>query len=223
MLDIARAAKDGGDLYKENISELIKYVLPILIVQQLITDYYHVFIPDDLSFWLVIIIGIVASETLKIFAVYASITIFFSTESLKINSFSWEPMKLFLIWFTSIYIDIAMTLGYILLIVPGIIIMGITLFYPIYIVKFNQGPFESVGSSIDVAKKSWLRITALVAILALIWTGVIWLINISINNLFYLHLVINTFIMSIMYLYLYAITVSSWQQISNEIELESSK
>jgi len=218
MLDIKKAAKDGLEIYKEKIRELIKWVLPILVAQDLLTRYYVELTSDFSPSWFFSTIELVASQTLSAAAIFIGISICLSDAAVK---FDWSKViggRLFVMWFATVYLTLAVTLGMAFFIIPGILILVVSFFYAIYIVEFNQGPIEALTSSIDVAKESWLRLTIMVAIMSAIWVGITWGIEsliIPLVDFIPLSGVVVWGFLSVLYMYNYAITVSSWNQLKN--------
>src|SRR5690606_4060283 len=72
--------------------------------------------------------------------------------------------------FAMIYIGIAASMGFILLVVPGIVIMAACFFVPVYILKDGQGPIESVASSATLLQGRVLHVTLL---LCCIWAAIL--------------------------------------------------
>lgn len=66
--------------------------------------------------------------------------------------------KIILFMFASIYVAVAVMLGLILVIIPGIIVMTVTMLMPLYILKESQGPIEAVSSSVRLIKPFLLRV-----------------------------------------------------------------
>ena len=66
--------------------------------------------------------------------------------------------------FTAFFISIATTLGFLLLIIPGIIIVSVSILYPVYILKDNDGVFKSIDKSIDALKGNLVTVCLAVCI-----------------------------------------------------------
>lgn len=220
MLDIRKAAEDGLEIYKTRFHELIKWVLPILVAQDLFTKYYVKLTNDFSPNWFFSGLEFVVSQTLSAIAIFIGITICLSKASEK---FDWSKVgggRLFVIWFSTLYISLAAMLGMLLFIIPGVLILAVSFFYAIYIVEFNQGPIEALVSSVEVAKESWFRLTVMVAIITAVWGAIVWGIEsliIPLVDFIPLSDVVVWAAVSILFMYNYAITVSSWNQLKNAV------
>jgi len=85
-------------------------------------------------------------------------------------------------------------------------------------VKYDQGPIESVASSVRAAKDSWLRVSAMVAVLWAVWCGAEWAayaVTGGVDAGVTLLGTVVAVVTSAVYMYLYAITVSAWVQLDN--------
>jgi len=216
VLNIAKAAREGGALYKQKFGELVKYIGPLVLLQVMIDEYAWGYLDEQTQSWLFSSVVFVTDITIDAAMIFMAISIFLSEKPMALADFQWSAKRLFIIWFSTLYIGVAISLGFLLFIIPGLIILGVSLFYSIYIVKFDQGPIEAVASSVDVAKTSIIRVTVMVIALSAVWIALAWLVvKVSEVGLVSLSLysVLSGVALGLVYMYLHSITVTAWRQL----------
>ena len=218
MLDIEKAAKDGFTLYKQKFGELLKYIGPLLFLQVMIDKYALGDIGDQTPTWLFSSVVFITDITIDAAVIFIAISINLSDKRMALADFPWSAKRLFIIWFSTVYIGVAISLGLLVFIIPGLIILGVSLFYSIYIVKYGQGPIEAVASSVEVAKTSIARLTVMISALSIVWVALLSLVE-KISDLDLmsqsLYGAIIGVVLGMVYIYLHSITVTAWRQLSD--------
>lgn len=70
-----------------------------------------------------------------------------------------DGKKTFFYIIAMLYIGIAVGLGFLFFVIPGIIIMVVTFLAPVFILKDSNGPIEAVASSVSLIKEELLAVT----------------------------------------------------------------
>ena len=214
--DVWKALKEGWSLYKAKFLELLKWVVPIFAGQLALAELFSWYATNHPPSFLLYSLQYLVEQTLQAVAIFVGTFICLTEAEERFSLAEISAGRLFVIWFTTVYIGIAMMLGLMLFVVPGIVVFTVSMFYAIYIVRFEQGPIESVASSTDIAKNSWFRLFLLAAILfagyfAAHWVaGKLALIGGASIPLGELLLALLVYVAT---MYGFAVTVASWRQL----------
>ncbi len=159
------------NLIKANYIQLILRVLPVIFIVSVFGYYWEVALNNVLAEPLHLAIGFIVDIILETLIIYISITLF-------LNSINKEEISLFpsistafVLWFSSCYVGIASIIGFMLLFIPGLIIISVSVYYPIFVIKYNQGPIESVASSVDIVKQNFFFTISLLSLFLIFWIG----------------------------------------------------
>jgi len=216
VLNIAMAVKEGVALYKKKFGELVKYIGPLLLLQIVIDENAWGYLDKLTPTWYFSSVVFIMDITIDAAMILLAISIFLSEKPMAVTDFQWSAKRLFTIWFSTLYIGVSISLGLLFFIIPGLIILGVSLFYSIYIIKYDQGPIEAVASSVDVVKTSIIRVTVMIIALSATWVALAWLVvKVSSIGLISpsLYDVLSGAVLGLLYMYLHSITVTAWKQL----------
>jgi len=65
--------------------------------------------------------------------------------------------------------SVATILGFVLLILPGLVVMSLLMITPIYVLKEGQGPLEAISSSLLALKGIWWQVTILFSLILMVF------------------------------------------------------
>jgi uncharacterized membrane protein len=128
--------------------------------------------------------------------------------------------KFWIYLFSSLFVGLAITIGYMFFIVPGLIILALSVFVPVFILYKNQGPIESIASSSSYLEGNLLLQTIMFSALWSIPTIVDYVAGYFIEN-WYIFSVISNISFIFMAYYIYSISVGIFLTVEEKNEIES--
>lgn len=146
--------KESWDCFRKNLIPLLKatapYVMAVMLLEVILAQSF-INIGSFLSFSTSVV-----SMILKAFIVLVGLGYLYKQEGIGLEI---TARKVMIYIFSSVYISVATILGLMFFVVPGLIIKAITFLMPIYVLRGDQGPIESVASSTSLLKEYIIQIT----------------------------------------------------------------
>ena len=118
----------------------------------------------------------------------------------------------------SFFVGLAVSIGYMIFIIPGLIFLALSVFVPIFILYKNQGPIESIASSSSHMEGDLFKQTVLFSILWLIPAMMDYLIGYVTKNWFVFSVISNISFIITAY-YIYSISVSLFLTVEQQNEI----
>ncbi len=132
---------------------------PLLIL--LVIPHINSYLEVDESSWTTIFLNIGESIATMFLAIY-SFTCLFKHRNIEIIL---SGGKVFVFWFASVFISLASSIATLFLVIPGLIILALSVFVPIFILYKNQGPIEAIASSSSHMQDQLIKLTAVFTLL----------------------------------------------------------
>jgi len=155
-MDIKKVLKDSWSEYTLKLLPLLITTGPFIIATVVAGVLAEFFITEDSAFFSFTVTVIIL--TLQALVTLSGIKFLYKQRETTLE-ISIEKIAIYL--FAALYVGIVTTLGLVIFIIPGIIIMAVTFLMPIFILKDGQGPIESVASSAALVKDYLVQITLL--------------------------------------------------------------
>lgn len=156
------------DDFKSEIKGLLIATGPFILVATSIMYFSHLLL-NDLNSYLISFSILFVSFVLDAFITLVGLKYFLNKQSVSISI---TKSNLFTYCFSTAYISIAASIGYLFFIIPGIFISCISFFYPIFIIKDNQGPIQAIESSIDIIRNNLKQMLLLYFIITLVLVAI---------------------------------------------------
>jgi hypothetical protein len=107
----------------------------------------------------------------------------------------------------TIYVGVAIIIGMMLLVIPGLIITALVSFFPLFILCENLGPIEAVSKSVSLMRNCWFKIT--IFILGLYFLGALlnFLITYALKYIglnAHLHIFVDDILASLLSLFIFS-------------------
>ncbi len=161
--------KNTNKLYKEKFktafSTLFLWILTYAFIGQI---WEHALTNGENASALSGFLSVVFHFIFSAFLLLASLNILLGNSPYK----SINLKVLFFYLFISMYILLAGGLGLMLFIIPGVFVFTTSFLFIIFILDKGQGPIESIESSIDLIKDSFLKLTLLLILIYGITTAI---------------------------------------------------
>lgn len=128
--------------FKKTLATFLKLAWwPILILVS--TPNIRSYLETDKSTWISILLDFGETIVTVFLALYSFISLF-KSRNIEI---SLSGGKIFVLWFASMFIALASSIATLFLVIPGLIILALSIFTPIFILYKNEGPIEAIASS----------------------------------------------------------------------------
>jgi len=167
--------------FKDTLPSFLKtvwWLLLILIAIPHVSSYFEV----DESSWLDLFLSFGEGIVIMFLSIYSFVCLF-QSRNIEI---SLSGGKIFIFWFASAFISIASSIATLFLVIPGLMILALSIFVPIFILFKNQGPIEAIASSSFNMEDQFIKLTAVFTLLwgipMIIEYGLVYL---SLNILLY--------------------------------------
>jgi hypothetical protein len=160
MMKIKDLLKNSWVEFKETFATFLKLAWwPILILVSIpnIRSYLEI----DESTWTSVFLDFGETVAAVFLTLYSFISLF---KSRKIE-ISLSGGKIFVFWFASIFIAFASSIATLFLVIPGLIILALSIFVPIFILYKNEGPIEAIASSSSHMQGQLLKLTCVFTVL----------------------------------------------------------
>lgn len=132
---------------------------PILIL--ILIPNLAIYIELDESTWTAVFFDF--SEALAtVFLALYSFSSLFKNRNIKLTL---SAGKIFVFWFASLFISFASSIATLFFIIPGLIILALSIFVPIFILYKNEGPIEAIASSSSYMQDQILKLTTIFTLL----------------------------------------------------------
>jgi hypothetical protein len=159
-MDIKDLFKSSWIDFKETVISFLKlawWPMLILIFIPNLSAYMEV---DDSS-WTSVFLSFGEMLATVLLALFSFISLF-QSRNIEI---SLSARKIFVFWFASVFITIASSIATLFFLIPGLIILALSIFVPIFILYKNEGPIEAIASSSTHMRGQLLKLTSVFTLL----------------------------------------------------------
>jgi len=159
-MDIKDLLKSSWIDFKVTLLGFIKLAWwPLLVLVAIPNVSFYMEVNE--SSWTAVFLDFIESIATVFLALY-SFSSLFKSRDIEISITSG---KVFILWFTSVFIAVASSIATLFLVIPGLIILALSIFVPIFILYKNEGPIEAIAFSSSYMQDQTVRLTVVFTVL----------------------------------------------------------
>jgi len=218
---ILKILTESSRLILLNKMALVLKIVPIILFFSIFKHYYSEIgndlgINDEILFTIIdFCIEIIISSFIIYYTISTFIN-FYYEDYIGGNPSLIIILKLFI---SHMFIGVAATIGYLLFFIPGLLVIALSIYSPVFIIKYGQDPLKSISSSVILAKKKILFTSIFISILTIIFMGLQIaknkVIGIGFADLSVIPITIDA-IITILYTFVYAVIVVMFKDNYND-------
>ena len=155
-MEYKKLLRESGIVYRSTILPYIKSVWWLVVILNILPYSYDYFGAIEAS-WLELFLDGLRELNYSLLAMFGFVALLKSKDiNVELTS-----GKVVTYLFAMLFIGLASLLGYMLLLIPGLIILSVSAFTALFIIYKDQGPIEAMASSTSHLGESWARFTLL--------------------------------------------------------------
>ena len=176
-MEYKKLLRERGVVYRSTILPYIKSVWWLVVILNILPYSYEYFGAKEEG-WLDFFLDGLRELSVSLLAMFGFL-ILLKSKNIKVELTSG---KVFSYLFAMLFIGLASLLGYMLLLIPGLIILSVSAFTALFILYKDQGPIEAMASSTSHLGENWMKFTLLFSALWGISALLEWISLIVISN-----------------------------------------
>lgn len=176
-MEYKKLLRESGIVYRSTALSFIKSVWWLVVILNILPYSYEYFGAIEAG-WLELFLDGLRGLDYSLLAMFGFVVLL---KSKNINV-ELTSGKVFTYLFAMLFIGLASLLGYMLLLIPGLIILSVSAFTALFILHEDQGPIEAMASSTSLLGANWVKFTLLFSALWGISALLEWLCLLVISN-----------------------------------------
>lgn len=224
-MNTVKLLKESLNLVLSNKISIIFKIVPIILFFS-VFDHVYIEILNDLGFAsesLFTVVNFIIEIIISSLIIYFTISVFLNSIYKDRVDASPSVYTILILFISHLIVGIASAIGYLLFFIPGLLVIVLSIYYPIFIIKYEQGPLEAISNSVVVVKKRLIFTSMLIGILTVCFMGLQIarnkLISMDIMGASVVSITTDAFI-TILYTYVYAVVVVMFKISNNSSHLK---